>query len=113
MRRNLALILLFGWVPVALGVFLLSEFWLQQPFLTLGVIIGWFVAACGMIWWAGEFRCPRCRRRYGAVGSRKGVNLIWRGLFDSICNNCKLRKFENFNSEGSNPGSLDRRMARD
>jgi hypothetical protein len=72
----------------------------------------WLMAACLAIWWAGEFRCPRCRRRYGALGSKTGIGVIWRGLFDKICHNCKLRKFEEFNAEGSNPGTLDRRVVR-
>ena len=54
----------------------------------------WLAAAIAAVWWAGEFRCPRCRRRYGALGHKKGDINLTRGIFDKICSNCKLRKFE-------------------
>ena len=54
----------------------------------------WLAAAIAAVWWAGEFRCPRCRRRYAALGHRKGDTNLTRGLFDKVCANCKLQKFE-------------------
>ncbi len=95
LRRNVALFLLFGWMPVSVGAFLASRLELHLPWVVLALILTWGAALCFAIWYAGEFRCPRCRRRFGALGSRKGAGAIWRGLFDSICYNCKLRKFEN------------------
>ena len=93
-RRGLALFFLFSWAPLAVGLFLLSRLWLHEPVLSLVVMILWLTAGCGMAYAAGEFRCPRCRRRYGALGHRKGDVNMTRGLFDNTCSNCKLRKFE-------------------
>lgn len=93
MRRIVALTLLYGFVPACVALFLVSRMWLHQPFLSVAGMVGWAVAAGVAIWWTGEFRCPRCRRRYGALGHRRGVNFTY-GLFDSVCSNCKLRKFE-------------------
>jgi hypothetical protein len=53
----------------------------------------WLVAALAAVWWAGQFRCPKCCRRYAALGHRRRINLS-RGLFDKVCSNCKLTKFE-------------------
>lgn len=94
-RRNLALFLLFGLIPVCVGGFFVSRLYLHLPVLMLTLMFVWFAVMCWSIWYAGEFRCPRCRRRFGALGSKKGFVVIWRGLFDKICYNCKLRKFEN------------------
>ena len=95
LRRRMALVLLFGWAPVAYALFFYSRHYWHTPFLSLAGILGWLVAAVAAVWWQGEFRCPRCRRRYGALGNRKGDTNYTRGLFDKICANCKLRKFEN------------------
>lgn len=93
-RRGLALMLLAGWIPISVGGFLLSRTMLHIPFLVVSLILAWGAIMAWAIWYAGEFRCPRCRRRFAALGSRKRPG-IWRGLFDKICFNCKLRKFEN------------------
>lgn len=93
-RRALALILVSGWAPVAAGLFTISRLSVHQPLLFTATILGWLGAAIVAVWWAGEFRCPRCCRRYGAVGHGKGRVNLTRGLFDTICGNCKLRKFE-------------------
>ncbi len=94
LRRNLAFFLLYGWVPVCIGLFWLSRLWIHQPVASLIVMAVWLGCALAAIWWAGEFRCPRCRRRYGSLGHRKGDTNLTRGLFDKVCSNCKLRKFE-------------------
>ncbi len=94
LRRGLALFFLYTWVPVAVGLFLLSRLLIHQPVISLVVIFLWLAAALALVYWAGEFRCPRCRRRYGALGHRKGDVNLTRGIFDKICPNCKLRKFE-------------------
>ena len=95
LRRGLALFLLFGWVPASVAGFVASRVALHLPWLFLALSFAWGGAAWWAIWHAGEFRCPRCRRRFGALGSKKGPGVIWRGLFDRVCYNCKLRKFEN------------------
>jgi hypothetical protein len=93
-RRNLAFFLLFGWVPVCGVLYWVSISYLQMPLTSLIVGAVWLCCALAAVWWAGEFRCPRCRRRYGALGHRKGDTNITRGIFDKVCANCKLRKFE-------------------
>jgi hypothetical protein len=92
-RRNTALSLLYGWIPICIALFLLSRYWLHQPELFLFLMVLWLIAAFAAVWWSGEFRCPRCRRRFGALGHGRSVNLT-RGLFDKICSNCKIAKFE-------------------
>jgi len=93
-RRRLALFLLYGLPPACLGLFALSRFWIHQPIACLTGMALWLTAAIAAVWWAGEFRCPRCRRRYAALGHRKGDTNLTRGLFDKVCANCKLQKFE-------------------
>src|ERR1700722_2165726 len=88
-RRNLALILLAGWIPLCVALFELTG----HPVASLVAVGVWTGCALAAVWWAGEFRCPRCRRRYAALGYRKGSNLT-RGMFDKVCSNCKLTKFE-------------------
>ncbi len=92
-RHHLALFLLYSWIPVCVFLFLLSRYWIHEPELCLAIMGLWLPAALAATWWAGQFRCPRCRRRYGALGHGRSVN-ITRGLFDKICSNCKLAKFE-------------------
>jgi hypothetical protein len=94
LRRNLALFLLYGWVPVCVTLFWWSRLSIHRPFACLAVMGIWLVSALTAVWWAGEFRCPRCRRRYGALGHRKGDTNLTRGLLDRVCSNCKLTKFE-------------------
>ena len=93
-RRNLALFFLWTWTPVALALFTISRNGWHRPVLSLCLILLWLAIALSAVWWAGEFRCPRCRRRYGALGHKKGDFNLTRGLFDKVCSNCKLRKFE-------------------
>jgi hypothetical protein len=93
LRKNLAFALLLAWVPVCLALFFISRHGLHQPVLAVALMLLWLVAACGAVWWAGEFRCPRCRRRYAALGHGSSVKLTG-GLFDQVCSNCKLTKFE-------------------
>jgi hypothetical protein len=93
-RRGIALFLLCTWVPVCAGLFLYSRFGWHQPLLALSIMGVWLLAALFAVWWQGEFRCPRCRRRYGALGHKKGDVNWTRGMFDKVCSNCKLRKFE-------------------
>jgi hypothetical protein len=93
-RRNFALFWLYTWVPVCIGLFWWSRATIHKPVESIIVMALWLAAAVSAIWWAGEFRCPRCRRRYGALGHRKGDTNLTRGIFDKVCANCKLRKFE-------------------
>ena len=95
LRWWLALLLVVGWAPASFSLFYQSRHYWHTPFVSLGGIFGWLALAIAAVWWQGEFRCPRCRRRYGALGNRKGDTNYTRGLFDRICANCKLRKFEN------------------
>ena len=92
-RRTTALILIWGWLPFCGALFLLSRYWTHQPVTSIVLMVVWFFLGMGAIWWTGEFRCPRCRRRYAALGREQAVN-ITRGLFDTVCYNCKLAKFE-------------------
>jgi hypothetical protein len=92
-RRNTALFLLYGWVPVCVGLFLLSRYWIHQPIASLILMGLWLLLAVAAVWWAGEFRCPRCSRRFAAQGRGRHVNWT-RGFFEKICANCKLKKFE-------------------
>jgi len=94
LRRNVALFLLYGWVPVCVGLFELSRRWIHQPITCLTAMAVWLGCALSAVWWAGEFRCPRCRRRYGALGQRNSDTNFTRGIFDKVCANCKLTKFE-------------------
>jgi hypothetical protein len=92
-RRRIALFLLYGWAPFCVLAFVLGGAWLQEDLLSLVPMGLWFLAMAAAIEWAGEFRCPRCWRRFGALGA-KGFVAMWSGgLFDDICPNCKLRKF--------------------
>jgi hypothetical protein len=93
-RRNFALFFLLTWIPVSVGLFLVSRLGLHMPLLCLTIILLWLCTAVAGVYWAGEFRCPRCRRRYGALGHRKGDTNLTRGIFDKVCANCKLTKFE-------------------
>ncbi len=94
LRRMLALILLYGLVPFCLVLFALSRLWLHQPVASIGLIAAWVCALVAAVWWTGNFRCPRCSRRYAALGrGRKGFNPT-NGLFDRVCANCQLTKFE-------------------
>ena len=93
-RRNAALFFLLTWIPVSLTLFNVSRNGWHRPVLSLTLIFIWLAIALAAVWWAGEFRCPRCRRRYGALGHKKGDVNWTRGLFDKVCSNCKLRKFE-------------------
>jgi hypothetical protein len=94
LRRNGALFLLYLWPAEAFGLFYVSRNYLHQPVLAMGLILVWLAVAFAAVWWAGEFRCPRCRRRYGALGHKRGSTNLTRGIFDAVCSNCKLRKFE-------------------
>jgi hypothetical protein len=94
LRRNSALFLLYSWLPVCYGLFYYSRHSVHRPGAALGAMTVWLVAALAAVWWAGEFRCPRCRRRYGALGHRSGDTNMTRGIFDKVCANCKLTKFE-------------------
>ena len=94
LRHGFALFFMFTFIPVSIGLFLLSRHIIHQPVLCLIVMLVWLASTLGLVYWAGEFRCPRCRRRYGALGHRKGDVNLTRGIFDRICSNCKLRKFE-------------------
>ena len=93
-RRNLALIFLFGAVPFAAAAYWFTQYRLGQPLLGLVALIIWCGLLAFAVWWAGEFRCPRCLRRIGALGSQTGPATLWRGLFDKVCPNCKLRRWE-------------------
>ena len=92
-RRGLALTLLYGCIPFSLAIGIYLGGTLDRPIWSVILIALWCTAMSLAIWWAGEFRCPRCRRRRGALGSRKGFSTVFRGLFDSVCSNCKLHRF--------------------
>jgi hypothetical protein len=92
-RRLLALFFLYSLLPVCVVSILISSLEPHRAIFALPVMPVWLGATWAAIWWAGEFRCPRCWRRFGAVGS-KGATGSWsRGLFDDICHNCRVRKF--------------------
>lgn len=93
-RRYLALFLLYTVLPAWVALFYISRTGWHRPFVALALMLTWLGATLAAIWWAGEFRCPRCRRRYGALGHKKGDVNLTRGIFDKVCANCKLRKFE-------------------
>ncbi len=93
-RSGSAFFFLYTWIPVSIGLFLLSRLAIHQPIACLCMMLLWLAIAVGLVYWAGEFRCPRCRRRYAALGHRKGDMNLTRGIFDKICSNCKLSKFE-------------------
>ena len=92
-RRHAALFLLMTWLPLCLGIFVLSGFAARSPGWSMSLAAVWLALALGAVWWAGEFRCPRCQRRYGALGDARTSNIL-RGLFDRTCPNCKLTKFD-------------------
>lgn len=92
-RQHLALFLLYGSIPLCFALFLLSRHWFYQLEISLAVICSWLVGIAAAVWWAGEFRCPRCSRRYASLGRGRSVSLT-RGIFDRACSNCKLAKFE-------------------
>ena len=92
-RRNLALILIYGLVPCwVISLAVVGE---VMHFEILSVLLpaGWSAAAGASLWWAGQFRCPRCSRRFGALGSKGFLGRLSFGVFDDICHNCRLRKF--------------------
>ena len=93
-RWYTGLALMVGWLPVSVGLFLYSRGGWHHPFTALILMLLWLAATLAAVWWAGEFRCPRCRRRYGALGVKSGDTNYTRGFFDKVCANCKLRKFE-------------------
>jgi hypothetical protein len=88
-----------AWPPVCFGLFAVSRYWLHLPALSLLLMVAWLGLAVGLTGWQGDFRCPRCNRRYGALGSRSGRINWTRGIFDTVCANCKLRKFERVGRE--------------
>jgi hypothetical protein len=92
-RRSLALFFLYAALPVFAVLFLTTQTSPHRPLLLTVVPLLWIAATYASIWWSGEFRCPRCWRRYGAIGSKGFVGLLFHGLFDDICHNCKLRKY--------------------
>lgn len=94
-RHGVALALLYSWIPAALAFFLAaSRQRLAHPLLACALLSLWLFAALAATWWAGEFRCPRCQRRYAALGYGNKAMTLTRGLFDKVCANCKLTKFE-------------------
>jgi hypothetical protein len=93
LRRTLALASLMAWPAVCIGLFLLSRVRFHMPLLALVLMFAWLALTAGFIYWAGEFRCPRCCRRFGAQGNRRSHNYT-RGLFDRACSNCRLRRYE-------------------
>jgi hypothetical protein len=95
LRRTIALFFVYTWVPLCVGLFWLSRHLIHMPVASLLVMAAWLGLAVTTVWWAGEFRCPRCSRRYAALGHRSGDANLTRGIFDRVCANCKLRKFEN------------------
>lgn len=94
LRRNLALSLLYGCIPVCCVLYVVLGVWLHQPLLSTALGLAWLVALLAALWWAGDFRCPRCKRRFAALGrGDKWLDLSW-GLFDKTCSNCTLARFE-------------------
>jgi hypothetical protein len=93
-RHHLAMLLLYTWLPLCAVLFYLSRNYIHKPLTCLAVMGVWLVSALLAVWWAGEFRCPRCRRRYAALGHKSGNTNLTRGIFDKVCSNCKLTKFE-------------------
>lgn len=93
-RRFLARTLLFLWIPVVAGGFIASRFFLHVPLQMVSLMLVWTAATVAAIVAAGRFRCPRCRRRVGSLGRDAGPRVLWRGLFDKVCPNCYLHRFE-------------------
>jgi hypothetical protein len=100
LRRGLALVLLCSSIPVCIALYLLAESGVLPPEFACILAMIWLAFAIGAVWWTGQFRCPRCSRRYGALGQGKSVSLTW-GLFDKICGNCQLAKFETGDSDSA------------
>jgi hypothetical protein len=94
LRRNLALILLYGWLPACFAFYVVAGDPPERQIIAFIGMFLWLAAALTAIWWAGEFRCPRCRRRYAALGNARGDTNLTRGIFSKVCTNCKLSKFE-------------------
>ena len=94
-RWYTALFLLITWPPLCVGLFLYSRATLHMPLTCLSIMGLWLAGALSAVWWAGESRCPRCRRRYAALGHKPGDTNYTRGFFATVCSNCKLRKYEN------------------
>ena len=86
--------LFIAWPVISFLLFYESRHSWHEPLFSLAAMFVWLAAALAAVWWQGEFRCPRCRRRYGALGSKSGDTNYTRGFFDKVCANCKLRKFE-------------------
>ena len=91
-RRRLALVLLYGLVPCWIISFVVLDDLFHLEVLPLLLTAVWSAGACASFWWAGQFRCPRCCRRFGALGSKGFLGGLFFGVFDDICHNCKLRK---------------------
>ncbi len=92
-RRNVAFVLLFGFVPCWILCFTLLSEVFHFPELAILLAVAWTAGTGASLWWTGQSRCPRCWRRFGALGSKGQLDRLSFGLFDETCNNCKLRKF--------------------
>lgn len=94
LRRRSALIVLALWPVGCIVLFAVSGYWLHDTTVGLTTLLVWALLAIALVWYQGEFRCPGCHRRYGALGHKRGRTNWTRGIFDAACSNCKLRKFE-------------------
>jgi len=99
-RRGVAIFLLCGLLPACVALYVLAESEVLLPEVAALLAIVWVALAIAAVWWAGEFRCPRCSRRYAALGGGSSAS-VTRGLFEKICDNCKLAKFETGDSDGA------------
>jgi len=91
-RRVIAINMFCGFPLFCVAAYCIAPTRFDLFVIAIPLAAGWFGLAWAAVWWVGQFRCPRCRRRYGSLGSR-GVWVNWtRGLFEDICPNCRLLK---------------------
>ena len=91
-RRIVTLCVVYSFLPVCALLYFTVD---NHIYLFLGVLPAmglWGFLAYSSIWWTGQFRCPRCKRRFGSLGSRGSFVKWTHGLFEDVCPNCKLPK---------------------
>ena len=91
-RRRITFALIIGFAPFAALAYVLAPNFRWVVLASVPVVGLWGCFAWWAIWWTGQFRCPRCRRRYGSLASRAFLVKWSRGLFEDVCPNCRLAK---------------------
>jgi hypothetical protein len=92
LRRRITLTLIYGFAPFCAGVYLLAPSFRWLVLVSIPLAGLWACVAWWAIWWSGQFRCPKCRRRYGSLASRAFLVRWSHGLFEEVCPNCRLAK---------------------